>query len=88
MSAQKRIVITGSTRGIGKGMAAEFLRRGHAVVICGRSQTAVAGALTELHALGTQDGKLHGVACEVSSRKQLQHLWAPPKMMVRPSATS
>ena len=75
MSTQKRIVITGSTRGIGKGMAAEFLRRGHAVVICGRSQTAVAGALTELRALGTHDGKLHGVACEVSSRKQLQHLW-------------
>jgi NAD(P)-dependent dehydrogenase (short-subunit alcohol dehydrogenase family) len=75
MDKQKRIVVTGSTRGIGKGMAAEFLRRGHAVVISGRSQAAVDEALTELRPLGAQGGRLHGVACEVSSLEQVQHLW-------------
>jgi NAD(P)-dependent dehydrogenase (short-subunit alcohol dehydrogenase family) len=75
MDQQKRIVVTGSTRGIGKGMAAEFLRRGHAVVISGRSQAAVDQALTELRPLGAPGGKLHGVACEVSSLEQVQHLW-------------
>ncbi len=75
MDQQKRIVVTGSTRGIGKGMAAEFLRRGHAVVISGRSQAAVDQALTELRRLGAPGGKLHGVACEVSSLEQVQHLW-------------
>ncbi len=75
MNKQQRIVVTGSTRGIGNGMAAEFLRRGHAVVISGRSQAAVDQALTDLHPLTVHGGKLHGVACEVSSRDQLQHLW-------------
>ena len=42
------IVITGSTRGIGKGLAREFLQLGHRVVVTGRSQAAVDGALAEL----------------------------------------
>ena len=75
MNRQQRIVITGSTRGIGKGMAVEFLRRGHAVVISGRSQAAVDDALTELQAHQSQDGKLLGVACEVSKLEQVQRLW-------------
>ncbi len=75
MDKQKRIVVTGSTRGIGNGMAAEFLRRGHAVAISGRSQAAVDQALTDLRPLTVHSGKLHGVACEVSSRDQVQHLW-------------
>ena len=33
----KTVVITGSTRGIGLGMANEFLNRGHQVVISGTS---------------------------------------------------
>ena len=46
MTADARnVVITGSTRGIGKGMAREFLNRGHNVVISGRTQDSVDAAL-------------------------------------------
>ena len=37
----KTIVITGSTRGIGKGLALHFLKRNHQVIINGRNQTQV-----------------------------------------------
>ncbi|NJK37588.1 MAG: SDR family oxidoreductase [Oscillatoriales cyanobacterium RM2_1_1] len=38
---QKVIVITGVSRGLGQGMTAEFIDRGHAVIGCARSQAAV-----------------------------------------------
>jgi NAD(P)-dependent dehydrogenase (short-subunit alcohol dehydrogenase family) len=37
MSPGKLILITGVTRGLGRAMAEEFVRRGHTVVGCGRS---------------------------------------------------
>ena len=43
MSAnQKNILITGVTRGLGRAMAEEFIRLGHVVVGCGRSEKEVA----------------------------------------------
>ena len=42
------VVITGGTRGIDLGLASEFLRRGHGVMVSGRSQSGcddVAGEL-------------------------------------------
>lgn len=45
---KKTIVITGSTRGIGYGLATEFLKAGHQVVINGRSVVKVAQAVAEL----------------------------------------
>lgn len=41
----KHIVITGSTRGIGKGLAEQFLLRGHKVTINGTSNTSVQSSL-------------------------------------------
>jgi NAD(P)-dependent dehydrogenase (short-subunit alcohol dehydrogenase family) len=38
----KLIVITGTSRGLGRAMVEEFIRRGHTVVGCGRSTAAVA----------------------------------------------
>ncbi|MCG8584057.1 MAG: SDR family oxidoreductase, partial [Pirellulales bacterium] len=40
-SSAKTIVITGVTRGIGRALAAEFIRLGHTVLGCGRSLAAV-----------------------------------------------
>lgn len=37
MSTQRKIVITGVTRGLGRAMAEEFIRQGHQVFGCGRS---------------------------------------------------
>jgi NAD(P)-dependent dehydrogenase (short-subunit alcohol dehydrogenase family) len=35
---QKIILITGVSRGLGRAMAEEFIRLGHAVLGCGRSE--------------------------------------------------
>ena len=55
------IVITGSTRGIGKGLAREFLKLGHRMVVTGRSQAAVDSAVAEL---ASPDAVL-GCVCDV-----------------------
>ena len=68
------IVITGSTRGIGLGMAKEFLQRGHRVVISGRSDENLNEAITTLKPFGKEDS-VHGIACNVSSAKEVQSLW-------------
>jgi len=45
---KRTIVITGSTRGIGLGLAKEFLNQGHNVVINGRSEKSVNNTLNSL----------------------------------------
>ncbi len=45
---KKTIVITGSTRGIGLGLAMEFLKAGHQVVINGRNDETVSKEITQL----------------------------------------
>ncbi len=47
MMDKKTVVITGSTRGIGRGLAKEFLSLGHNVVINGRSKNHVSKAISE-----------------------------------------
>lgn len=75
MSSAHVVVITGSTRGIGKGMAEHFLRRGHHVVISGRTAEAVQSACDELQAVAREGAEILGVACDVSQRSELQRLW-------------
>lgn len=70
----KTVVITGSTRGIGRGLAENFLARGCQVMISGRQQAAVDEVVTELAAV--HSGELvAGKACEITSAEQLQALW-------------
>lgn len=68
------VVITGSTRGIGLGMAREFLKRGHAVMISSRGREAVDKALAGLRQEFPQ-GKLAGHPCDVGEFQQVQALW-------------
>ena len=67
------IVITGSTKGIGRGLAVAFVERGHNVTVCSRGQEDVDAAVAALNALGP--GKSSGVTCDVSRKSDLQALW-------------
>jgi NAD(P)-dependent dehydrogenase (short-subunit alcohol dehydrogenase family) len=68
------IVITGSTKGIGLGMAREFLQRGHKVLISSRGQAAVDKAIARLSQEFSAD-MLAGQPCDVADYEQVQKLW-------------
>lgn len=70
----KHIVITGSTRGIGLGMARDFLERNCTVTITGRSQASVDEAVNELSQT-FNPANLLGIACDVGDAEMVQALW-------------
>lgn len=70
----KTIVITGSTRGIGYGMADEFLKLGCAVMVSSRTQAAVDQAVTALAAKHGPE-RVAGHVCDVTCFEQVQALW-------------
>jgi NAD(P)-dependent dehydrogenase (short-subunit alcohol dehydrogenase family) len=70
----KTIVITGSTRGIGFGLAKEFLKRGCTVAIAGRNADRLSLAVAELvssHSLNN----VFGQVCNVTDFDSVQQLW-------------
>jgi len=74
----KIIVITGSTRGLGFGLAESFLEMGCAVVVSGRTQEAVDRAVGELSQKHPKENIL-GVACDVTDFAQMEKLWDEAK---------
>lgn len=72
---QKWIAITGSTAGIGKGMARRFVEEGAHVVVNGRKESTVQAVVQELQALQRQNDHkapsehslVKGVACDVTT---------------------
>lgn len=70
----KHVVITGGTRGIGFGMAREFLRRGHRVTVCGRSEAGTERAAVLL-AAGPGGERLTALPCDVGDPDQVRMLW-------------
>ncbi len=64
------VVITGSTKGIGFGLAAEFAKQGHKVCIAGRSQSAVDDAIKRI---GSDN--VTGLATDVADADAVQALW-------------
>ena len=70
----KHVVITGSTRGIGYGLAEAFLSMGCSVIVSGRGQEAVEQAEAGLRS--KHDAKrIFGVACDVTIPEEVQALW-------------
>ena len=68
------VVITGSTRGIGLGMAIEFRKRGASVVISSRGKAAVDAAVAQVKAAPGL-GEVIGIVCDVGKREAVQALW-------------
>ncbi|GAA5525438.1 hypothetical protein Maes01_02008 [Microbulbifer aestuariivivens] len=71
----KTVVITGSTRGIGRGLAENFLASGCRVIISARSQSKVDEAVAEL-AEKYGASAVAGLRCDITSAQQLSELWA------------
>ncbi|KAL4855752.1 Chlorophyll(ide) b reductase [Chlorella vulgaris] len=60
------VVITGGSKGVGRALAAGFVRAGDNVVLCGRSSDAVAATVEELQGLAGGSSKVHGTTCNVA----------------------
>ena len=75
-SSQKQqcVVITGSTRGIGLGLAKAFLDLGWSVVIAGRDAHQLQETLTQLGNV-FDPSRLFGQCCDVTKIDELQQLW-------------
>src|SRR5690349_1029127 len=65
----KTIVITGVSRGCGRALAEEFIRLGHAVLGCGRSEK-------EIHRLQKQFAAPHDFAVVDVTRDEMVAAWA------------
>ncbi len=68
------VVVTGSTRGIGRGLAESFLARGCRVVVTGRTDAAVEDAAVALSKRFGREVVL-GVPCDVRDAEATQRLW-------------
>ena len=66
---KKTIVITGSTRGIGRGLAVQFLKRNHQVIINGRTNESVNKTVTEFK---NQGYETLGIAGDITDEFTLQ----------------
>ena len=70
----KTIIITGGTRGIGFGLAENFLRSGQQVLLCGRSQNGVDQALENLSKEFSAE-YLAGTVCDMQKYQDVENLW-------------
>lgn len=70
----KRVVVTGGTRGIGRGLVDNFLLRGCQVVFSGRNEDSVRDATEQMRRIYGDDRVL-GLVCEIGNIESLQSLW-------------
>lgn len=68
------VVVTGSTRGIGKAIAREFLRAGDAVFITSRSPQGVRKAVADFQKEIGPQAKVAGIDCDVSNSADVSRL--------------
>ncbi len=70
----KSIVITGATRGLGYGLAKEFLALGCQVTICGRNVDVLETAIADLSSQYSPE-QILGIPCDVREYQQVKNLW-------------
>ena len=71
----KNVVVTGSTKGVGFALSKEFLKRGHNVVISGRTQQSVDDAVGKLNPEARDGARAVGRPTDVTDPAQVQALW-------------
>ena len=74
--AGRAVVVTGGTRGIGKGIASVFARNGARVLITGRDSDSARTAAAELDGLAERPGEVSFVLADVSSREDCRRMAA------------
>ncbi len=74
--AGQSVIITGGTQGLGFGYAREFCRRGHNVLICGRSQASVDAAVARLAPECTGGARAVGQVADTADIHAVEALWA------------
>ncbi len=70
----RTVIVTGGSKGIGKGIARVFARKGANVVIAARGEASLQAAASELEGIGS--GEVVYDACDVSDWQQVQALVA------------
>ena len=74
----KNVVITGSSTGIGLGLAKEFLKKGCNVALTSFAKEELAGAYEQVKAEFGED-KVMSYACDVSIYEEVEGLWKAAK---------
>jgi 3-oxoacyl-[acyl-carrier protein] reductase len=74
--AGRAVVVTGGTRGIGKGIASVFARNGARVLITGRDSDVARAAAEELDALAEKPGEVSFIQADVSDREDCRRVAA------------
>lgn len=69
----KKVLVTGSTKGIGRAIAETLLMEKAEVIINGRSDKSVEDALCEIHTK-IENAQVSGVVCDFSKPKEIQAL--------------
>lgn len=70
--ADRSVIVTGGTKGIGRGIAGVFARAGADVAIAARSSDEIDSAVAELSGVG--DGRIIGVVTDVSNRSSCDEM--------------
>ena len=71
----KVAVVTGSTKGIGRAIAAQMARHGADVVVSSRKADACEEVAAEINAeIGGEGGKAFPIACHIGHKEQLEKL--------------
>jgi 3-oxoacyl-[acyl-carrier protein] reductase len=74
--AGRAVVVTGGSRGIGKGIASVFARSGARVLITGRDSDVARSAAEELDALAERPGEVSFIQADVSDREDSRRMAA------------